>query len=163
MCRRGLFEWQYKEQAIDTLATMLASSLELYRIWAQTATWVPIPPSHAKDHPEYDDRLLQVLRKLASELALDIRELIWQKESTQPAHLSALRRPSPDEIAANYSIDERLTAPIPQKIALFDDVITTGAHFKAAQKVLQQRFPEMTIVGIFIARSERLLHRSSMA
>lgn len=81
MCRRGFLEWQYKEHAINTLATMLSSSLELYRTWAQTATWVPIPPSHAKDHSEYDDRLLQVLRRLASELALDIRELIWQKES----------------------------------------------------------------------------------
>ena len=162
MCRRGFLEWQYKEQAINTLVTMLSSSLELYRTWAQTATWVPIPPSHAKDHSEYDDRLLQVLHKLASELALDIRELIWQKESTQPSHSSALR-PSPDEIAANYFIDESLTDPMPRKIALFDDVITTGAHFKAAQKVLQQRFPETTIVGIFIARSERLLHRASIA
>ena len=145
----------YKRKAIDDVADMLLSSLN--RRWAQEITWTPIPPSHAKDHPEYDDRLLQVLRKLASELALDIRELIWQKESAQPSHSSALR-PSPDEIAANYSIDESLTAPVPQKIALFDDVITTGAHFKAAQKVLKQRFPEMTIGGIFIARSERILH-----
>ena len=150
----------HKKKAINDVADMLLSSLN--RKWAQEITWTPIPPSQAKDHPEYDDRLLQVLRRLASELALDIRELIWQKESVQPAHLSALR-PSPDEIAANYSIDESLTDPMPRKIALLDDVITTGAHFKAAQKALKRRFPEMTIGGIFIARSERLLHRASIA
>ena len=163
MHRKGLPEWKYKERAIDIIAAKLASSLELYGTWAQTVTWVPIPPSRAKGDPEYDDRLLQVLYKVSQTLQrhqkrqrpLDIRGLIRQKKSTQPSHLSS-SRPSPDAIAANYFIDESLmAASIQCKVALFDDVITTGAHFKAAQSVLKQRVPDVVIGGIFIARAER--------
>ena len=37
-------------------------------------------------------------------------------------------------------------------IGLFDDVLTTGAHFRAASAVLKQSFPGVRIVGLFIAR-----------
>ena len=157
MCRKDRPEWRHKERAINIIAAKLASSLELYGTWAQTVTWVPIPPSRAKGDPEYDDRLLQVLYKVAQILQrqLDIRELIRQKKNTQPSHRSS-SRPSPDDIAANYFIDENLmTDSIQCKVALFDDVITTGAHFKAAQSALKQRFPRIVIGGIFIARAER--------
>jgi predicted amidophosphoribosyltransferase len=35
---------------------------------------------------------------------------------------------------------------------LFDDVLTTGAHFRAASAALQQSFPGVKIIGLFIAR-----------
>jgi adenine/guanine phosphoribosyltransferase-like PRPP-binding protein len=35
---------------------------------------------------------------------------------------------------------------------LVDDVLTTGAHFKAAQAILQKAFPGVLIIGFFIAR-----------
>lgn len=144
----------YKQKAIEEITGMLLSSLKLYRIWAQKITWVPIPPSHAKDDPEYDDRLLQVLLKLVPKLDLDVRELIQQKASVPASH-SLSPRPRPNELAANYFVDKSLIHSIPKKIAIFDDVITDGAHFKAAQQVLKQRFPEAIIGGIFIARSTR--------
>jgi len=37
-------------------------------------------------------------------------------------------------------------------IGLFDDVLTTGAHYRAASAVLQQAFPGVRIIGVFIAR-----------
>ena len=37
-------------------------------------------------------------------------------------------------------------------IGFFDDVLTTGAHFKAVQALLQSQFPQTEIVGLFIAR-----------
>ena len=37
-------------------------------------------------------------------------------------------------------------------IGLFDDVITTGAHFKAAKSLLTERFGDVAIYGIFVAR-----------
>jgi len=40
----------------------------------------------------------------------------------------------------------------PKHIGLFDDVITAGSHFRAAKDLLQDRFPEAKIVGIFVAR-----------
>ena len=51
-----------------------------------------------------------------------------------------------------YEIDQLLTIPQPQVIGLFDDVLTTGAHFKAAQSLLNKAFPGVRVIGLFIAR-----------
>jgi predicted amidophosphoribosyltransferase len=37
-------------------------------------------------------------------------------------------------------------------IGLFDDVLTTGAHFRAAAAALRQSLSDVRIVGFFIAR-----------
>jgi predicted amidophosphoribosyltransferase len=70
---------------------------------------------------------------------------------TRACFLASIRL-SPDQIAAGYQIDENLCEPAPNTIALFDDVITTGAHFVAARRVLQVRFPQARVFGFFIAR-----------
>ena len=61
-------------------------------------------------------------------------------------------RPRPDEIEANYGIDERLRNPMPQVIGLFDDVLTTGAHYRAASNVLKRAIHSVRVIGLFIAR-----------
>lgn len=81
----------------------------------------------------------------------DIRELLLQRESTDADHENPHRR-TPVEIAANYQINEALVDPAPKLIGIFDDVLTKGSHFKAAQMTLIQRFPNVPICGIFIAR-----------
>lgn len=145
-------QWFYKGQALDELARELQGALDL--AWLRRATLVPMPPSKAPGHPEHDDRMLQLLRRLAA-APLDIRELLVQAQSMSPAHAS-LARPRPEAIAANYRIAEPHAEPTPTTIGLFDDVLTTGAHFKAAQQVLRARFPGVPILGIFLARTVRL-------
>jgi hypothetical protein len=149
---QGTGQWYYKGQAIEQFAIELQSSLNLD--WLGSATLVPIPPSKAPDHPEYDDRMLQLLQTVSQGL-LDIRELLYQEESMDAAHASE-RRPRPEEIAENYRVNEDLLEPDPEVIGLFDDVLTTGAHFKAAKRVLRRHFPATPIVGIFLARTVRL-------
>jgi hypothetical protein len=41
--------------------------------------------------------------------------------------------------------------PAPTGIALCDDVLTSGAHYRAALSVMQQAFPGVRIIGLFIA------------
>lgn len=144
MDKRGTAQWPYKERAILQAANLFRAAIqEEARI-----TFVPIPPSKAKTDPLYDDRMLRMLR--AGDYS-DIRELVVQLQSVQAAHL-ADRRPTPDELIANYRLDENLVAPTPQIIFLVDDVLTTGCHFKAVQRLLVQRFPQVCIVGLFLAR-----------
>ena len=112
---------------------------------------MPVPPSKARGHPLHDDRMLRVLQSLGEGLNLDIRELVVQRESMSAAH-EADGRPRPPEIAANYSIDENLAAPTPERFGVFDDLLTTGSHFKAMRMVLEARFPDVPVTGIFIAR-----------
>jgi hypothetical protein len=78
MDRKQLPEWYYKEKAILKAAYWLQS----IGIWdkLKICTWIPIPPSKTKDHPEHDDRLLSILKKLKeNEESLDIRELLLSK------------------------------------------------------------------------------------
>jgi len=122
-------------------------SRELSREWSSNSTFVPVPPSKAKDHPEYDDRMTRVLKKLG----VDVRELVYQKESMAPTHTSDERH-SIQELVENYEIDEKLAKPIPTHIVIADDMVTAGAHFRAMRKVLGNRFPGVPISGVFLAR-----------
>jgi predicted amidophosphoribosyltransferase len=147
MDKRGTAQWQHKELAILKAAKIFRSAIkEEARI-----TFVPVPPSKVKSDPLYDDRMLRMLQATSSGRQSDIRELVVQLQSTQAAHL-AQQRPTPEELVANYHLDESLAEPAPQFIFIVDDVLTTGCHFKAVQRLLLQRFPQARIEGLFLAR-----------
>lgn len=146
---RGTAQWNYKERAIGDVAAAFRTTLN--GEWLNTATLVPIPPSKAKTDPLYDDRLVRMLRAIRPQPAPDTRELIVQRANMAAAHEQA-NRPKPDDIAANYAIDEQLRNPAPQIIGLFDDVLTTGAHFRAASNILKTAYPAVRIIGVFVAR-----------
>lgn len=147
MDRRGTSEWRYKGIAINESARLLRSAIKA----EAQLTMVPIPPSKAKTDPLYDDRIVQILAAACEGRASEYRELILQRESVMAAHMSDVR-PTPDELAANYQINEAAAQPPPKTVLLLDDVLTTGCHFKASQRVLHERFPNANIFGIFIAR-----------
>ena len=136
--------WYYKNQAIKKIAFEIRS-LDLKGI-----TVVPVPPSKCKNDPKYDDRLIQVLKKVP---VSDFRELISLNYSLEASHQSTART-SIEELIDAYTINETLFEPIPDTLAIFDDVLTTGRHFKAIKTILQRYFPSSTIIcGLFIARS----------
>lgn len=145
--RVGRPEYAHKIRAISTIANILERLIK-----PEEVTFVPVPPSKVKSDPLYDDRLVTVLQSFKESAGnVDCRELIVQRESTQASHHSDDRL-SPDDLIPLYEIDESLTGNIRKHILVFDDVITTGSHFKAMQSVLSRRFPGHPIVGIFIAR-----------
>jgi len=147
--RRGRREWHHKERAIQEVAAALRAALQelLDRI-----TFVPIPPSKAKDHPLYDDRMTQVCKAVRPRPPADVRELIVQRVSTPAAHESPIR-PTPQDIAALYEVDIPLAhSPPGDVICIVDDVLTTGAHFVAAQSLLKRQFPATPVIGVFVAR-----------
>jgi hypothetical protein len=149
MNTRHTAQWRYKEQAIGDAAAAFRAALNTD--WLNTATVVPLPPSKAKSDALYDDRLVRMLRGIRGQPSLDVRELVLQRTSTAAVH-DLESRPTADEIQANYDTDDALRNPAPQVIGLFDDVLTTGAHFRAASAVLQQAFPGVRVIGLFIAR-----------
>ena len=149
MDRRDRPEWKYKEWAISKAADMLREAIPPE--WLNSATLVPVPPSKAKDDPRYDDRLLRILQRFGGGAGIDIRELVFQPTSTAAAHESE-DRPTPADLLELYAIDETLIEPAPQKLVIFDDLLTTGCHFKAIEHKLGDRFPAKPIIGPFIAR-----------
>ena len=146
--RRGRPEWRYKEPAIRQAAARFREALgEEPPPWV----FVPVPPSKARTDPLHDDRITRMLRAIWPNRSPDVREMIVQSESTETAHGSD-DRPTPDEIERRYRIDHSLTTPEPAVIAIVDDVLTTGAHFRAASAILAAQFPDAQILGLFLAR-----------
>jgi predicted amidophosphoribosyltransferase len=146
-------ELQYKNLAINEIGLAfrktLASEVNVEKLRASTL--VPIPPSAISSDTRYDDRMLRVLDRMGAGLGLDIRELVKQYRSVPPAH-ECDARPSPQEIAENYYIDEDLSSPDPKIVWIFDDVLTAGSHYRAMKMVLRVRFPAISIAGFFVAR-----------
>ena len=147
--RRGLPEWHYKESAIRCVSEAFRNAFRPDAL--DQLTFVPIPPSKAKEDPLYDDRLTRMLHQIRSTPPLDVRELIVQMASTVAAHDSE-NRPGPDKVRAGYNLDRDLLRPSPTLLLVVDDILTTGAHFRAAKNVLGAVFPETPIIGAFVAR-----------
>ena len=82
---------------------------------------------------------------------LNVRELIVQMVSTEPVHANDVRL-KPEEIEELYQVDEASLGSMQELIAIVDDVLTTGAHFRAAKSILSNPFPKTPVVGLFIAR-----------
>jgi predicted amidophosphoribosyltransferase len=83
-------------------------------------------------------------------ITADVRELIVQTQTLSAYHAGGVRNAV--TLAQYYRIDETLANPVPARIAVFDDLLTKGTHFRAAKRVLQQRFPNVSVFGFFIAR-----------
>ncbi|WP_419914633.1 hypothetical protein [Hoeflea sp.] len=147
MNKRGTSQWVWKGRAIIKAARALQSAIP--DEWLDEATFVPIPPSKARDHPLYDDRMTQVLTRITP--TPNVCDCILQGESTDAAH-ELDNRPGPDDIAGRYGIDRSHCVPDPTFIVLCDDVLTTGAHYKGAQMIINGAFPGVPVAGIFIAR-----------
>jgi predicted amidophosphoribosyltransferase len=147
--RRGLHEWRYKEEAIQQAGQELRAAIN--PDWLKGAVLVPIPPSKAREHPEYDDRMARITSIVAQGTGASSVDLLQQLDSTEPLHLSDRPR-DPESIVANLVVDDGLLQTSPARIGVFDDLLTTGAHFRAARSVLGRRFPSVQIIGFFIAR-----------
>ena len=149
MDRRDKRDWRYKGMAIRQAGRTFAAVLNERSL--DEYTFVPMPPSKVRGDPEYDDRMVQVVGAIRPERPVDVRELIVQSVSTEAVHGST-RRLRPEQLVEIYRVDERVAEPTPTALVLVDDVLTTGAHFKAAQAVLVDRFPEVSVFGLFVSR-----------
>lgn len=148
--RRHLPEYHYKQRAIQEVGGLVRSALA--QIAVERCTFVPIPPSKAKDDPLYDDRLVRALRQVPG---IDVRELLHSTQSREPAKAAEVR-PKPDDLYSIFALEESLLEPpVKKNILLFDDVLTTGAHFKACQRRLREALPDRRIIGIFVCRVKR--------
>ena len=110
--------------------------------WIRTCTFVPMPRSCGTWNA-----LKDICRKLK---VSDVRDLLEQKRDTPSSHSGW--RPTPRERADLLRVNETQANPHPKTVVVVDDVLTTGSHFRAAKMVLQQRWPQMRVVGLFLTR-----------
>lgn len=151
MSRKGTPEWRYKEEAIEKCAKLIRDSFPPNLLL--DSTFVPAPPSKMKDDPEYDDRLLRILRMASpGGKSLDIRELIVQVVPRTSMHMTS-RRYTPADLQEKYHLNTALFYQSPfEKFFIFDDVLTNGTHFRAMSDMLKECRKDITVAGIFIAK-----------
>lgn len=142
-----------KNIAIERYGSMLASAITSPQRLEQT-TFIPVPPSKAKDHPEYDNRLIRVLQAFseATELKVDYRELVLSTQSREARHVSGEYR-EPDSLVKTYKIHDDKKPIGSNGIIVFDDTTSTGASFAAMKQVLTAHFGDIYITGVFLART----------
>ena len=150
--RSQLPDYHYKGRAIKRIGQIFRDNLTV-----NTPPWilVPIPPSKVKANPLYDNRMTQALNYYCADQG-DIRELIYTLNDRDSLHGSNNRRSIPD-LQANMAIDKTVCAQLGDHIVLFDDVLTTGASFKACKNLILQEYPNTRVIGIFVARRSLLL------
>lgn len=147
---KGTSSWKYKAREINAVARAFSSNIGSA---FSSLTLVPVPPSKLKTDPEYDDRMMDMLRALRAPAGLtpDVRELVVQTQPMPAAHDST-NCPPPAEWEKVYAIDKSLTHEMPNWIGIIDDLLVTGCRFRAMSNILKKRFPTARITGLFIAR-----------
>ena len=148
-------QWVHKLNAIHRISAAIRANLKADAL-VDTA-FVPVPPSKPPNHPDYDDRMVQVARSIDPNC--DVREILFASEPRDPRHTSGARR---DPAALRASLDVRtdlLRGLADRPIVLLDDVLTTGCSYTVCHDILAELLPSCSIVGVFVAR--RVVRRAS--
>ncbi len=153
-------EWRHKEKAIKRCGYLLK---DLFSRANTNYLVIPVPPSNIKTHPDYDDRLHQILT-IATQQNQTVtydENILWQTENYAASHKQNSNdsqdtdkkpRIKPDELQSIYHIDESKLVGH-DNIIIFDDIITTGAHYSAIRDVLYEKSPNAKLTGLFIGRA----------
>lgn len=140
-------EWYYRERDVMRFATEASVLFKPEVNYALTA----VPSSKASTDPEYDNRFEDMLRQLVRlRPNLVIEWPISVRATQQAAHRGGSRRP--EEIIENY-VWNGFANGVPETLFVFDDVVTTGSHFRAASDFLRANGFTGRIVGTFWART----------
>lgn len=139
--RKNEHEWKHRVNAIRQFANELAPALP------KEFAVCFVPPSIAKGDTGYSDRF-DVLADRLRNLGCNVFDGFTRKASTPSLHSGEGDRDS-DSIASSLTWnppDEFI------KIAIVDDIITTGASYKACQQLVLEWSPTCEILGFFWAR-----------
>lgn len=146
---------QHKRAAIREVAHAFSTKFNWQALQRHRPALVPMPPSRARDDALYDPRMLEVLSAVAATVGgdLDIRDCLTFSGAFGASH-EAAARPTPADLFRELRFDPASGRPEnrPGALLLFDDILTTGAHFVAATRRLGEAFPGVPVVGVFVAR-----------
>ncbi len=139
-------EWYYRDQAVKLFAKHLAIFLQS----CSDIHIMAIPSSKKPDHPEYNHRFEDLFDSLAKQQAIPINIVmpINLKESTVAAHAGGER--TIQGLLKNYLWQAKDLSSI-NHLLVCDDVITSGAHFRAVSDFLHQNGYTNKITGLFFA------------
>ncbi|WP_131751204.1 MULTISPECIES: phosphoribosyltransferase [Legionella] len=148
----------WKEKSLREIANLLINTIKHNPVLTDYL-WVPAQSSKTKSDPNYDDRLQQILIRVKQEIpsfkwfdALSVKKTVEKSRQSNQRNVQ--------EKLENLHIDPKFVDALSQnKVVVFDDVLTTGATFKAAQLKIKAANPTIEVIGIFIAKAVSLNNR----
>jgi hypothetical protein len=96
---RNTAQWPHKQRAIREVAAAIRANLNAARL--PEITFVPIPPSKPRDHPEYDGRMTQVAQLFGANV--DVREMLITATERAARHAGEHHR-DPDELRETLAV-----------------------------------------------------------
>ena len=144
--KKGTPEWRYRKQAIMSFKTEIEKLFKMDLRISITA----IPSSKHSSHLEYDNRFEDLFNELLkSRPNLNTEWPIEIKQTSHASHTEGTR--NPEHIKRNYVW--RGFEKKPKTLCVFDDVLTSGAHFRAVSDFLRKNGYKGRIIGIFWSRT----------
>lgn len=153
--KKGTDQWKHKEKAIIDIALLIAKEMDNPNVSSRRIYWLPIPPSRIKTDPLFDDRTYRILT-LAIAVSTSCKHFVTDalyQHSNRESFSSITAKRDVDELVSNYSMND-IPNYDPEKdlIVIFDDMLTTGCHFKAVEELVLDKYPNAVVMGIFVAR-----------
>jgi predicted amidophosphoribosyltransferase len=144
---------------IDAMKTFINEAAALFEAFSRTHPLfrffvIPAPTRHPRETSGWDDRLDKVVNALAQTRTNVVAFPVLETVATrQPAHETTATR-SADALICNLRLVDHEMSPGPHDIlTVFDDVTTSGATYEASRRLLLQRFPSSSVIGVFWAKS----------
>ena len=140
-------EWQYRENAVR----QFKEDIEIWLGSINQAVLTSIPSSKKKDHPEYDNRFEDLFKEiLKSHPRWIVERPVETKKNIKASHKTGEKYP--DILKKNY-FWKGFKNKEPKVLYIFDDLITTGAYFRAISDFLIENKYKGKIIGICWAKT----------
>ena len=144
---KGKPEWAYRNRDVKRFALEASQKFTA----TSSASVTAVPGSKSKSEAEYSNRFEDMLDELkVLRPNIQIEWPIEIQQTVEPSHASGSRVPI--VLKQNYKWNGFKGNP-PEILVVFDDIITTGSHFRAFSDFLRDNGFTGKIVGIFWARS----------
>ena len=109
---------------------------------------VPIPTHRPKSHPHHDGRLAALCEAVANRNRLTrVEDAFDMKRTVVPSHGGGIRDVG---LLKDLMVFEGFRQE-PGLVILVDDVLTKGTHYIACRDLIREMYPEMPIIGLFLA------------
>jgi predicted amidophosphoribosyltransferase len=112
---------------------------------------IPMPTSKPRNDSEFDSRLDDMVKLVHTKTGQRFGFNLNTTHSSKAFHISSSSRYISD-IGGNINFTP-FDEPVPAKVILVDDVVTTGAHFIACGNKIRHRHPCVFVLGLFLAKT----------